>query len=161
MITVHCIATATEIVILTIRRQQIINIVIKTLERNKWAVFISFCGMIEHNIKDNLNSVILKRFYHMFELNALFVILALRCIARIWGKKAYCIISPVVEKSFAIYFSLVSRFIELKDRHQLNSCYTKSLQVIYLFFYSFKGSPEFNARGLIHRKASDMHLIYN
>ena len=42
-------------------------------------------------------------------------------------KKADGIIAPVIEKSFASYFSLVSRFIKFKDRHELYSCNAKSL----------------------------------
>ena len=82
--------------------------------------------MIEHNIKDNLDSVILKGLYHMLELNALFVVLALRGVAGIWCKKADGVISPVVKKGLSVDLPLVSGLVKLEDWHQLYSCNTKS-----------------------------------
>lgn len=59
MITVHDIATATEIIIVSIRCQDIINIIINSLKRKTWTMFISLCRVVKYNIQDNFDSIFL------------------------------------------------------------------------------------------------------
>ena len=50
MITVQSVATATEIVIISVWSEHVINIIVQSLKTDGFALFVALCGMVEYNI---------------------------------------------------------------------------------------------------------------
>ena len=74
MVTVQGIPAAAEIVIFSLRGKHIINIIVKTFEREARTELISLCGMVEHDIKDHFYSVIVQFLDHIFQFQPFTVI---------------------------------------------------------------------------------------
>ena len=55
VVAVQRIAAAAEVVVKTFRGQHVIDIVVKTLKREKWTVFIALGRMVEHHVQIDLN----------------------------------------------------------------------------------------------------------
>ena len=68
MIAVHGISAPAEIVIATVRLQQIIRPVINTPERYDRSFLISFRRVIEHYIENDLYTVLMEQSYHILQL---------------------------------------------------------------------------------------------
>ena len=73
--------------------------------------------MVKNNIQDHFDTVAIQIFDQVFQLIPFPVEFFFGCITGVRGKKAYRIISPVVQKSPAVNLSLSPGFIELKNRH--------------------------------------------
>ena len=54
MVAIEGIAAAAEIIILSIRRQQIVNIIVEALEREKRPSLVAFGGVVEHYVQIDL-----------------------------------------------------------------------------------------------------------
>ena len=120
MIAVHGIAAATEIIIVSIGSQQIINIVVKAFKRYERPILVSFCRMIEYNVQNNLDSVLMQGFYQLLQFRPLPVILYGRCITGVGRKKTDGIIAPVIQKFSSIHHPPVAQLIKFEDGHHLN-----------------------------------------
>ena len=59
MITVHNVSTATEIVVVCIRRKHIVHVIVYSLEGEARSHLISLSGMVEHYIKNDLYAIFL------------------------------------------------------------------------------------------------------
>ena len=57
VVTVHGIAAAAEIIIKALRRQHIVNIVVKALEGKTGTKLIPLCCMIEYYVQNTFNPV--------------------------------------------------------------------------------------------------------
>ena len=68
MIAVHGISASAEIVISSVRPQQIICPVIDTPERYDRSFLISFRRVIEHYIENDLYTVLMEQSYHILQL---------------------------------------------------------------------------------------------
>ena len=60
MVAVQSIAAAAEIVIVPIRRQHIINLIVKSFETKCGTFFISLRGVIEHNVQDHFDPILMQ-----------------------------------------------------------------------------------------------------
>ena len=74
MITVHDIATATEIIIITIRCQHIVNIIVKPFETEGWPLLISFCRMVKYHIQNHFNAIVMKCTDQFFQFQSFLII---------------------------------------------------------------------------------------
>ena len=63
MVAVQGISASAEIIIVSVGCQKVVNIIIKTFEREKRTVFISFCRMVEYDVQIYFNSVLVKDLY--------------------------------------------------------------------------------------------------
>ena len=52
MITVQSVATATEIVIISVWSEHVINIIVQSLKTDGFALFVALCGMVEYNMQE-------------------------------------------------------------------------------------------------------------
>ena len=62
--------------------------------------------MVEHNIKDNLNSVFVKLTNKLFKLSAFVMMLVVALIACVRGKEAYGVIAPVIVELAAVIITV-------------------------------------------------------
>ena len=83
VVTVHNITTSTEIIIMCIRCQHIINIVVNSLETEARSHLVSLRRMVKYHVKNNPNSVLLQFADQMFQLIALMVMLLTKSITGI------------------------------------------------------------------------------
>ena len=96
MVAVQGIATAAEIVIFSVRRQHIVDVVVKAFEGKEGAVFISLGSMVKHYVQKYLDTVLVKDTDQVFQLITLPVILCAGSVAGVGGEEADCVISPVI-----------------------------------------------------------------
>ena len=80
-------------------------------------------------------------------------------IARIRGKEANRIVSPVLQQRLSIDLSRVEHLIKLKDRHQLNRIDSKVLEIRDFFPETLKRSRMTYTGRMMAREATHMKLI--
>ena len=103
MVTVQSISTSAEIVVISLWSQHIINLIVKALKAEGFSQLVSFGGMIEYNIKNYFNSIFVKFTDQFFQFGSLTVMFCLGSIAGVWGKEVNGIVSPVFQKTLAVY----------------------------------------------------------
>ena len=85
MVTVQCVSAATEVIIISFRGKHIIDLVVKALEAEGFSQFVTFGCMVEHNVKNDLDSVFVKFTDQFLKFRSLTVMLGFGGIAGIWG----------------------------------------------------------------------------
>ena len=80
----------------TAEQKEGVNVVVNALEREIRSHFIALCRVVEHNIKDNFNSVFVKLTNKLFKLSAFVMMLVVALIACVRSKKTYGVIAPVI-----------------------------------------------------------------
>ena len=103
MVTVQSISTSAEIVVISLWSQHIINLIVKALKAEGFSQLVSFCGMIEYNIKNYFNAIFVKFTDQFFQLRSLAVMFCLGSITGVRRKEVYGIVSPVFQKTFTVY----------------------------------------------------------
>ena len=160
VVAVKGIAASGKIKIMPVRSQHVIDIIIDPLEGKSRSVFISFRGMIEYHIQQNINVIFVAGLDQLPEFGSFTVIFYRRCIAGIRCKKGYRIISPVIHQLSSVKVPVVESFIKFKDGHEFESIHAKFLKIRDLFHDPGKCTAFFpGSRGRILGKAPDMHLI--
>ena len=140
MVAVEGVAAAAEIIILPVRREHVIDPVVKALEAEARPLFVALRRMIEHHVQDHLDPVFMQRPDQLLEFRPLPVVLAGRRIAGIRRKKADRIVPPVIQQLLSVRFPGVHGFVKFKYRHQLHRVDAKLLQIGDLFLQPGKGS---------------------
>ena len=74
MITVQRVSAAAEIIIIAIRRQHIVNIIVKPFETEGWSLLISFCRMVKYHIQNHFNAIIMKCTDQFFQFQSFLII---------------------------------------------------------------------------------------
>ena len=87
MIAVQRIAAAAEIVVLAVRGQNIVNVVVDTLEGDEGTALAPLRGVVVDDIEEALNAVVIELLDQPFELRPLAVVLAAGGVAGIGAKK--------------------------------------------------------------------------
>ena len=118
MVTVQSVATATEIVIISVWGEHVINVVVQSLEADGFALFVALRGMVEYNVQDDFNTVGMKLTNQRLKLSALLVVLIGCSIAAVRCKESDCIVAPAFEKLFAVNSTGIHGFVKFKDRHE-------------------------------------------
>ena len=134
MITVQCISAAAEIVIISLRCQQIIDVIIESLEGKTVPHLIAFSRVIKYHIQNTFDAVLMKFSDHLLQFRSLSVIFQTGSIAGIGREETDCIIAPVVHYRLAVNFPIVLHLVKLKNRHQFHCIDAKLLQVGDFFF---------------------------
>ena len=101
VIAVQRIAAAAEIIISAIRRQHIINVIVKAFKGNEGAVLIALRRMVEHHVQNDLDARICQRPDQLLQFRSFPVVLIGRRIAGIGCKKADGAVAPVIETASA------------------------------------------------------------
>ena len=159
VVAVQRVAAAAEIVIIPVRRQDIIDIIVDPLEGEAGAVVISLRRVVEHHVQDDLDSVLLQLVDQLLQLIPLMVVLHHGGIAGVGGEKAHRVVSPVIIELLPVHQSGVLHLIELKDGHQLHRVHPQVLQIGNLLAQPLKGAPGRHAGGLVLCKSPHMQLI--
>ena len=87
------------------------------------------------------------------------IMLLMKCITCIRGKKGNRIIAPVIVQLHAIHHTGTFHFIKFKNRHEFYRIDSQIFQIRNFLPQTFKCSPAFYAGGRIFGKSPDMHLI--
>ncbi len=98
MIAVQGVSAAAEIIVIPLCRKHVINLVVKPLEAEHTALLISLCRVVEHDVKNDFNSVVVKLPDEGFQLFSFFIVLICSCVAGVGRKKSHGIVAPVVQK---------------------------------------------------------------
>ena len=159
VIAVQCVPAATEIIVFSIGSQHIIDVIVKSLKREKRTFLIAFCRMVKDHVQDHLNSVFMKFPDQTLQFCPFPVILLLRGIAGVWGEKAYRIIAPVIQKLPTVYGTHVPGFIKLKYRHEFYRIDSQLQQIGDFLTDTFKSSRMFHSGAFVTGKSPDMHFI--
>ena len=159
MIAVDGVPAAGEIVVISIRREHIVDVVIESLEGYERPVFIPLRGMVEHHIQNDLDAGRMKITDQRPQLIPLVVVLLLRAIARIGGKIADSVISPVIDQFLSIKVPAVLHLVKLEDRHHLHCRDPEPLQIRNFLPESLKCTWRRHAGALSHSEAAHMELI--
>ena len=120
MITVQSVSTSAEIVVISFRSQHIINFIVKSFKAESFSKFISFGSVVEYDIKNYFDSIFVELTDQFFQFGSLTVMFCLGSIAGVWGKEVNGIVSPVFQKTLAVYGTGIHVLVELEDRHQLH-----------------------------------------
>ena len=96
MIAVQRISAPGEVVVVSLRREHIVDVVIQSLKREHGAVFISLGRMVKDDIQKDLYTVLVELLYHCLELIAFMIVLPGRCIAGIRSKETDGVVAPIV-----------------------------------------------------------------
>ena len=115
--------------------------------------------MIKHDIQNDFDIVVVKRFNEFTKFSTLAVEFNGGCIACVWRKKADGIVSPVFQKTFSVYFADIHALIKFEDRHELNSVDSELLEIGNLFFQSCISAFVLDTGGGVACKAPYMQLI--
>ena len=159
MIAVQRIAAAAEIIIPAIRREHVIDPVVKALEAEAGPLLISLCRMVEHHVQNNLDPVLMECPDQLLQLRPFPVELIRRRIAGVRGKKADRIVAPVIQQPPPIHFSGVHGFVKFKNRHQLHRIDAELLQIGNLFLQPGERSLVCHAGRHVAGKAPHMQLV--
>ncbi len=159
MIAVQRVPAAAEIVIIPVRRQDIIDVIVDAFERETGAVVIPLRRVVEHHIQDDLDSVLLQFIDQLLQLVPLVIVLHYGGIARVGGKEADRVVSPVVVELFPVHHPGVLHLIKLKDGHQLHRVDPQVLQIGNLLAQALIGPLGRHPGGLVLGEPSHMHLI--
>ena len=71
MVAVERIATTTEIVVMPLRGQHVVGLVVEPAKRDRWPAVIALAGVIENDIKNDLDACSMEGTYHCLEFVAL------------------------------------------------------------------------------------------
>ncbi len=74
----------------------------------------------KYDIKNYFDAIFVELTDQLFQLSSLTVMLRLGSIAGVWGKEVNGIVSPVFQKTLAVYGTGIHVLVELEDRHQLH-----------------------------------------
>ena len=159
MIAVDGVPAAGKIVVIPIRRQHIVDVVVEPLERYERPIFISLRSMVENHIQNDLDARRMEIADQRPQLVPLVVILLLRAIARIGGKIADSVISPVIDQFLSIKVPAVLHLVKLEDRHHLHCRDPEPLQIRNFLPESLKCAWRRHAGTLSHRETAHMELI--
>ena len=159
VIAVNRIAAAAEVIVVSLRRQHVIDVIVKALEGNHGTVPVSLCRVVKHHVQDALDAVLMKLPDEFFQFMALVVVFLLRCIAGVRRKECYRIVSPVVEQLLSVMFSGALHLVKLKDRHEFNRIDPQFLEIGNLFHNAPEGARRTDAGGIVFCKPADMQLI--
>ena len=80
VIAVDRIAAAAEVIVVSLRRQHVIDVIVKALEGNHGTVTVSLCRVVKHHVQDALDAALMKLPDEFFQFMALVVVFLLRCI---------------------------------------------------------------------------------
>ena len=159
MVAVDRVAAAAEIIVLSLRRQQIVNIVVKALEGKEGSLLVAFRRVVEHHVQIHLYAVLLESPDEIFQLIALPVILPPGGIAGVGREKADGVVSPVVVQLLPIHHPVILHLVKLKDGHQLHGVDSQLQEIGQLLQKSRKGAGVLHAGGTVLCKAPDVEFI--
>ena len=141
----------------TARVQDIIDLILKSLEGQNGASLVSFARVIEHDIENDFDTRLVQGFYHLLELEHLGAWLFGMSVAAMRCKEGQRVVAPVIGPLWRIAVHVQDR--KLMDRHQLNRSNAKTLQIRYFLDYPQIGSRMLNLRGLALRKSFHVHFV--
>ena len=127
MVAVHGIAAAGVILIASVRREQIIYLVVEAFKRNDRTVRPSFRRMVEDDVKKALDIISVQLPYHLLQLIALAVVFRLIRVAGVRRKEADGVVAPVIQQPFAVVFTVISCLIEFEYGHEFHGVDSESL----------------------------------
>ena len=159
MIAVERVAAAAEVVVVSVRRQHVVDVVVETLEGDHGSVLVAFCRVIENDIEEALDPVPVQFADQFLQLIAVLGRFVAHRVAGVRREEADRIVSPVIEQRPAVHHALVSRLVEFKDRHQLHCVHPQVPEIRDLFHQSVERSRPFDAGGRMPREAADMKFI--
>ena len=159
VITVQRISAAAEIIIIAVRRQHIINIIVKSFKRETGPQLVALRRMVEHHVQDTLNPVFIQRFYQFFQFRSFPVVLGMARITGIGSEKTDRIVSPVVHHLTSVHDPAVFHLVKLEDRHQLHRIDAQFLQIRNLFLQSRKGARVFHTGRFMLCKSPHVQFI--
>ncbi len=145
MIAVDRVPASAEIIVVSVRRQNVIDVIVDSLKREDRSVLVSLGGMVKHHIENDLDSVLFQFADQIFELLSLMVVLNHGRIAGVRRKEANGIIPPVIVKALPVNDTVAFHLVKLKNRHQLHSRHAQILQIRNLFPDSGKSSSRLHA----------------
>ena len=93
MVAVQSVSTAAEIVVISVRRQHVVNVIVESLETEGRSLLVALCGMVEYNVEDDFNPVCMKFTDQCLELCTFSVVLVGRRVAAVRSKKAHSIVA--------------------------------------------------------------------
>ena len=159
MVTVQSVSAATEVVVISVRSQHIVNVVVESLEAEGRSLFISLCSVVKYNIQDNFDAICMKFADQSLELCSLAVVFIGRRIAAVRCEETDRIIPPAFQKLCSVYSSCIHGFIELKNRHQFYCVDSEFFEVGDFFHKPGKGSSVLYTGGRMVSKISYMKFI--
>ena len=115
--------------------------------------------MVEHDIQDDFNVIVMKRFDQLAQLRALAVEFDGGRVAGVRCEKADRIVAPVFEQSVAVYLTHIHALIEFKNRHELNGIDSQFFEVGNFFLQTGIGALVLDAGGRMSCKASHVQLV--
>ena len=159
MITVQSVSTSAEIVVISFRSQHIINFIVKSFKAESFSKFISFGSVVEYDIKNYFDSIFVELTDQFFQFGSLTVMFCLGSIAGVWGKEVNRIVSPVFQKTLAVYGTGIHVLVELEDRHQLHRIDSQFFEVRNLFTKTGKSSRVCDTGRSVLCKSADMKFV--
>ena len=92
-------------------------------------MLIPFCRVVQHHVQYHVNAIGVQGADELLQLCPFPVVFHGSRISRIWREKAYGIVSPVIQKLFAVHNPLVGVFVKFENRHQLYGVDPQLLEV--------------------------------
>ena len=159
VVAVDRVAAAAEIVVLPLRRQQVVDVVVKALEREEGPLFVALRRVVEHHVQVHLDTVLLECLDQTFQLVALPVVLRSGGIAGVGGEEADGVVPPVVVQLLAVHHPVILHLVKLEDGHQLHGVDPQLQEVGQLLQKPREGAGILDAGGGVSGKAPDVELV--
>ena len=94
MVAVQRVAAPAEVIIFSIRSEHIVNVIVKPFEAEGRSHLISFCRVIEYDVKDYVDFIVMERFDQPLQFHSFPIILDTGRIACVRGRRSRQDCSP-------------------------------------------------------------------
>ena len=161
MVAVERVAAPAEVAVVTVRREQVVGLVVQPAEGNGRAPLVALRGVVEDHVEDHLNTLGMAGLDQVFEFVHLAPLHSARRIARLGCMESHRAVSPVVAKPFArVRIGMVVLvLVELENRHQLDAVDAERFEVGELFAQSVERSRVDDPRRCMPGEAADVQFV--
>ena len=101
-------------VILLVRRQNVVLVVLYSLEFKSIAALVSFAGVVVDNVQNNFDSGLVQFLDHLLEFADWAAGASVRRVSVLWREKSYRAVAPIIGKAVAAARICVSVFVFVK-----------------------------------------------
>ena len=159
MVAVQGVAHAREVVVLSVGREHVVDVVVQALEAEEGTALVALGRVVEHHVQDHVDAVGVQLPDEGLELTALAPGLGRGGRARVGRKEADRVVAPVVEQLAPVDFPAVGHLVELEDGHQLHGVDPQVHQVGDLLHQARKGAGAAHAGAYVLREAAHVQLV--
>ena len=118
MVPIDRVAASAVVRVVLAFAEDVVDLVLKTFERERGAFLVAFAGVVEDDVEDDFDAGGMKCLDHLLELTHLRARRLVKRVTTVWRKERHRVIAPVVGTFERVAVNVQNR--KLIDRHQLD-----------------------------------------